>query len=73
MKTRLQRFLADCGVASRRECEEMIAEGRVRVNGEVFTKMPVMVEPAKDVVTVDEEEVGLGRARIRRRHGRVGR
>ena len=62
MKIRLQRFLADCGVASRRECEAMIAGGRVRVNGEVLTKMPVMVEPAKDVVTVDEVEVGLGRA-----------
>ncbi len=29
MKVRLQRFMADCGVASRRECEEIIAAGRV--------------------------------------------
>jgi pseudouridine synthase len=58
MKTRLQRFLADCGVASRRECEEMILAGRVRVNGEVHTKMPVMIEPGRDVVTVDDVEVG---------------
>ena len=58
MKTRLQRFLADCGVASRRQCEEMILGGRVRVNGEVRTKMPVMVEPEKDVITVDDEEIG---------------
>ena len=34
MKVRLQRFVADCGVASRRECEQMIVDGRVRVNGE---------------------------------------
>ncbi len=59
MKIRLQRFMADCGVASRRECEAMIAGGRVRVNGEVLTKMPVMIEAETDVVTVDEEEIGL--------------
>lgn len=46
-------------MASRRECEAMIAGGRVRVNGEVLTKMPVMIEPEKDVITVDEEEVGV--------------
>jgi pseudouridine synthase len=58
MKTRLQRFLADCGVASRRESEEMILAGRVRVNGQVRTEMPVMIEPATDIITVDEERVG---------------
>lgn len=58
MKTRLQRFLADCGVASRRECEAMIQSGRVRVNGEIKTAMPVMVEPETDMVTVDDMEVG---------------
>jgi len=35
----------------------MIAAGRVRVNGEVKTKMPVMVEVGKDIITVDEEEI----------------
>src|SRR3954471_20272121 len=59
MKVRLQRFMADCGVASRRECEQMIAGGRVRVNGEVRSQSPVMIEPGKDVVTVDEEQIGL--------------
>jgi 23S rRNA pseudouridine2605 synthase len=36
----------------------MILGGRVRVNGEVRTKMPVMIEPEKDIVTVDDEEIG---------------
>ena len=58
MKTRLQRFLADCGIASRRQCEEMILAGRVRVNGEVRTTMPVLVEPETDIITVDDEPVG---------------
>lgn len=57
MKTRLQKFLADCGVASRRESENLIREGRVRVNGEVRTDMPVMIDPEKDMVTVDEQVV----------------
>ena len=58
MKTRLQRFLADCGVASRRECEEMILAGRVRVNGEARTTMPVMIDAEHDIITVDDEEIG---------------
>lgn len=58
MKIRLQRFMADCGVASRRECEEMILSGRVLVNGKARTEMPVMIDPEKDVVTFDGQTVG---------------
>ena len=58
MKVRLQRFLADCGVASRRECEAMILSGRVCVNGQVRVDMPVMIEPETDVVTVDNLQIG---------------
>jgi len=57
MKVRLQRFMADCGVASRRECEEMIAAGRVQVNGKTLTRMPVLIVPGEDVVTVDRQEI----------------
>ena len=57
MKVRLQRFMADCGVASRRECEEIIAAGRVSVNGTVRTDVPVMIDPLKDKVTIDKEVV----------------
>jgi pseudouridine synthase len=56
-KVRLQRFMADSGVASRRECEAMIAGGRVSVNGKVRSQLPVMIDPKKDKVTVDEEIV----------------
>src|SRR4051812_30602192 len=58
MKTRLQRFLADCGVASRRQCEQMILSGRVAVNGQVRVDMPVLIDAEKDIVTVDHETVG---------------
>lgn len=50
---RLQRYLARSGVASRRSAEEMIAAGRVRVNGEVVTAMGVKVLAGTDVVEVD--------------------
>ena len=56
---RLQRFLARAGVASRRGSEALIAEGRVRVNGEVRSEMGTKVDPARDVVTVDGEPVTL--------------
>ena len=50
---RLQRFLARAGVASRRASEELIAEGRVSVNGSVVREMGFKVDPSRDLVTVD--------------------
>ncbi len=49
---RLNKYLAQCGVASRRHCDAMIAEGRVSVNGVVVTEMGVQVE-GSDTVAVD--------------------
>lgn len=46
---RLQKYLALCGAASRRRAEELIAEGRVTVNGQVITEMGVQVEDGDDV------------------------
>ncbi len=53
---RLQKYLADCGVASRRQAEELIAQGLVQVNGETITQMGTQVAPG-DVVTYRGEEV----------------
>jgi len=50
---RLQRVLADAGVASRRACEELIAEGRVTVNGQTVDALPAWVHPELDRVEVD--------------------
>ncbi len=49
---RLQKYMAMCGVAARRKCEEMIAQGRVRVNGTVITQMGTQVE-SSDRVELD--------------------
>jgi len=50
---RLQKFLSDTGVASRRRAEEMILAGRVLVNNEVVDTLPAFVDPAEDRVIVD--------------------
>jgi 23S rRNA pseudouridine2605 synthase len=50
---RLQKILAACGVASRRKAEEVIAAGRVSVNGEVVTELGTKADPDRDKITVD--------------------
>lgn len=50
---RLQKVLSQAGVASRRAAEEMIAEGRVEVDGEVVMEMGRRVDPATAVIHVD--------------------
>ena len=53
---RLQKYMAECGVASRRKAEEMIAEGRVTVNSVKITEMGTQVE-AGDEVRVDGQVI----------------
>lgn len=50
---RLQKVLAQAGVASRRRCEELMAQGRVEVDGEVVSRMGVRVDPETAVIRVD--------------------
>lgn len=50
---RLQKYMADCGVASRRHCAELIREGRVAVNGRAVLIPGHRMDPSKDNVTVD--------------------
>ena len=55
---RLQKMMADCGVASRRKAEEIIEQGRVKVNGRVAS-IGDKVDPERDVVTVDGERINF--------------
>src|SRR3954454_22710122 len=50
---RLQKFLADAGVASRRASEQIILEGRVTVNGHAVSQLGAKVDPLHDRVAVD--------------------
>ena len=47
---RLQKFLANSGVASRRKCEELILDGKVSVNGQIVKELGTKVNPAVDKV-----------------------
>lgn len=54
---RLARFLAHAGVASRRHAEELIAAGRVRVNGVVINTQGARIDPTRDLVSVDGKTI----------------
>ncbi len=56
MSVRLHKYLASCGVASRRKAEQLILDGRITVNGEIITTLGVKVD-VDDVVTVDGKAV----------------
>ena len=57
MEERLQKYLANSGVASRRKCEELILQGKVEVNGKVVTELGTKINPEKDIVKFDGKEV----------------
>mgnify|MGYP000063217098 CR=1 FL=1 len=52
-RERLQKVMASAGVASRRECEELILAGVVRVNGRVVDSLPAFADPDTDAISVD--------------------
>ena len=60
---RLQRFLAQAGIASRRKCEELINEGRVKVNGEI-AKIGSKVNPYTDKIFLDDKLVKLEEKKV---------
>ncbi|HTL50202.1 MAG TPA: pseudouridine synthase [Steroidobacteraceae bacterium] len=56
---RLQKVLADAGLASRRDVEFAVRAGRVRVNGRRVVALPCLVDPARDLIELDGEVVEL--------------
>lgn len=57
MEERLQKYLANCGVASRRKCEELIISGKVKVNGVIVNEVGIKVDPLKDMIEYDGKEI----------------
>ncbi len=61
---RLQKVMAAAGIGSRRACEELIAEGRVEVDGIIVRELGVRVDPEKSVIQVDGTRVRMDTDRI---------
>lgn len=57
MEERLQKYLANCGIASRRKCEEHILQGKVEVNGEIVKELGTKINPEKDVIKFENKIV----------------
>lgn len=56
-KQRLQRVLAAAGIDSRRNCEELILQGEVTVNGTIISALPAFVDPDKDTIVVNGRKI----------------
>ncbi|MCA9303621.1 MAG: rRNA pseudouridine synthase [Phycisphaerales bacterium] len=61
---RLQRAMADAGVASRRGCEELIEGGHVTVNGQLVTELPAWVDPEEDRIVVAGKVVPMPERKV---------
>lgn len=60
---RINKYLADCGVASRRKCDELILQGKVKINGKVVKELGVDVKP-NDVVSFENRVVRPALTRV---------
>lgn len=61
---RLQKFLANCGICSRRKAEELILEGKITVNEQQVTELGIKINPGKDKVFYNGNEVKLVKKHI---------
>ena len=56
---RINKYIASCGIASRRKAEEIILDGRVKVNGKIVEELSFNIDENEDVVEIDGERIGL--------------
>jgi len=63
-KERIQRVMADAGVASRRECERIVEEGLVTVNGKNVLRLPAFVDPLVDDIRVAGRKIKRSRSNV---------
>ena len=61
---RLQKYIADCGVTSRRKAEELIIQGKIKVNGKVVTELGTKVNPKKDIVLYNDKEIKVEKKNV---------
>jgi 23S rRNA pseudouridine2605 synthase len=63
-KVRLQKYLAHQGINSRRQCEKLIIDGRVKVNNFTVTKLGTCINPLADVIKVDNKTINQKTKRV---------
>ena len=63
-EVRLQKYLADAGIASRRKAEELIEQGKIKVNEQIITKLGTKINPNKDKVEYDGKIVKIQEEKI---------
>ncbi|MCG4734227.1 pseudouridine synthase, partial [Casaltella massiliensis] len=56
---RINKYIASCGIASRRKAEELIIENRVKVNGKIVNELSFQINEDEDKVEVDGKTIGL--------------
>lgn len=61
---RINKYLADCGLGSRRKCEQLVLDGRVKKNGRVVKELATEIDPALDAVAVDGKTVSVTERRV---------
>ena len=61
---RLQKYMAECGIASRRKCEELILQGKVKVNGKKTTEIGARINPQKDIIEYNEKIIKIDDEKI---------
>ncbi|HDQ22755.1 MAG TPA: rRNA pseudouridine synthase [Candidatus Uhrbacteria bacterium] len=59
MLIRLNKYLADCGLASRRKAEELILAGKIKVNNKIITELGTKIDPSKDKIYCQNKPVQL--------------
>ena len=63
-EVRLQKFLADCGIASRRKAEEYITQGKVKVNGKVISELGTKINPNIDEVYFNNQKLSIEEQKV---------
>ena len=61
---RINKYIASCGVASRRKADALVAEGRVYVNGKKVSEAGFQVEPENDEVKIDGKAIGVEEKKV---------
>lgn len=63
-KIRLQKYMAECGIASRRKCEELILQGKVKINGKTISEVGIKINPQKDIIEYNGKTIKIDNEKI---------